>query len=246
LTGGAAGVAGPSRRPVPSDPMPLSHDNMRNRPMRPPANSLEYHFMPFSANKHFKAEPRLFTEGKGMYLKNHRGETVMDGVSGLYCTPAGHGRREIADAVHAQLMTLDFVPPFQFGHEKSFELARRIKEITPGDLDYVFFTNSGSESVDTAMKIALQYHRSRGQGQRTRFVSRERAYHGVNFGGLSLAGMVRNRESFGPTLPGVSHIRHTALPENKFVRGEAEKGPIWPTTCSGMWSCTGRTRSRPA
>jgi beta-alanine--pyruvate transaminase len=192
--------------------------------MRSQANSLEYQWMPFTANKHFKAEPRLFVEGKGMYLKNHRGETLIDGVSGLYCTPAGHGRREIADAVHAQLMTLDFVPPFQFGHEKAFELARRLKEITPGDLDYIFFTNSGSESVDSAMKIALQYHRTRGQAQRTRFVSRERAYHGVNFGGLSLAGMVRNRESFGPTLPGVSHIRHTALPENKFTRGEAEKG----------------------
>lgn len=192
--------------------------------MKSQANSLEHQWMPFTANKHFKAEPRLFAEAKGMYLKNHRGETLIDGVSGLYCTPAGHGRREIADAVHAQLMTLDFVPPFQFGHEKAFELARRVGELTPGDLNYVFFTNSGSESVDSAMKIALQYHRSRGQAQRTRFVSRERAYHGVNFGGISLAGMVRNRDTFGPTLPGVSHIRHTALPENRFVRGEAETG----------------------
>ncbi len=192
--------------------------------MRSQANSLEHQWMPFTSNKHFKQEPRLFVEGKGMYLKNHRGDTVIDGVSGLYCTPAGHGRREIAEAVHAQLMTLDFVPPFQFGHDKAFELARRLGEITPGDLDYVMFTNSGSESVDTAMKMALQYHRSRGQAQRTRFVSRERAYHGVNFGGLSLAGMVRNRESFGPTLPGVSHIRHTALPEHRFTRGEAETG----------------------
>jgi beta-alanine--pyruvate transaminase len=192
--------------------------------MQGQANSLEYQWMPFTANKHFKLEPRLFVEGKGMYLKNHRGETVIDGVSGLYCSPAGHGRREIAEAVHQQLLTLDFVPPFQFGHEKAFELARRVAELTPGDLDYVFFTNSGSESVDTAMKIALQYHRARGQAQRTRFVSRERAYHGVNFGGLSLAGMVRNRETFIPTIPGVSHIRHTALPENKFTRGEADKG----------------------
>ena len=188
------------------------------------ANSLEHQWMPFTANKHFKQEPRLFVEGKGLYLKNHRGETVLDGVSGLYCSPAGHGRREIADAVHRQLMTLDYVPPFQFGHPLAFELARRVAELAPGDLDYVFFTNSGSESVDTAMKIALAYHRARGQGQRTRFVSRERAYHGVNFGGLSLAGMVRNRDAFGPTLAGVSHIRHTALPENRFTRGEAEKG----------------------
>jgi beta-alanine--pyruvate transaminase len=188
------------------------------------ANSLEHHFMPFSANKHFKSEPRLVSEAKGVYFKNNRGEPVIDAVSGLFCTPAGHGRQEIADAVHKQLLTLDYVPPFQFGHDLSFELARRVGELMPGDLDYVFFANSGSEAVDSAMKMALQYHRCNGQAQRTRFVSRERAYHGVNFGGLSLAGMVRNRESFGPTLPGVSHIRHTALPENKFTRGEAEKG----------------------
>lgn len=192
--------------------------------MQTSANSLEYQWMPFTANRHFKVEPRLFSEAQGMYLKNHRGETLIDGCSGLYCVSAGHGRREIADAVHQQLLTLDYAPPFQFGHDKAFELARRIGELTPDDLNYVFFTNSGSESVDTAMKIALAYHRARGQPQRTRFVSRERAYHGVNFGGLSLAGMVRNREQFGAVLPGISHIRHTVLPENKFVRGEADKG----------------------
>jgi len=188
------------------------------------ANSLEHHFMPFSANKHFKSEPRLVSEAKGVYFKNNRGEPVIDAVSGLFCTPAGHGRQEIADAVHKQLLTLDYVPPFQFGHDLSFELARRVGELMPGDLDYVFFANSGSEAVDSAMKMALQYHRCNGQAQRTRFVSRERAYHGVNFGGLSLAGMVRNRESFANTLSGVSHIRHTWQEETRFARGEPDQG----------------------
>jgi len=189
-----------------------------------PANSLEQYWMPFTANKHFKQEPRLIKSAEGIHFTTHRGDKVMDSVSGLYCVSAGHGRRRIAEAVHAQMMELDYAPPFQFGHEKQFELARRVSELTPGDLNAIFFTCSGSESVDTAMKIALQYHRSRGQPQRLRFVSRERGYHGVNFGGLSVAGMVRNRESFGPTLPGVSHIRHTVLPEHKFVRGQAETG----------------------
>jgi beta-alanine--pyruvate transaminase len=159
-----------------------------------------------------------------VYFKNERGEPVLDGVSGLFCTPAGHGRQEIADAVAKQITTLDYTPPFQYGQGKSFELARRIAAMAPGDLNYVFFGCSGSEAVDSAMKIALQYHRVRGQGQRTRFVSRERSYHGVNFGGLSLAGMVRNREAFGLTLPGVSHIRHTWHEETRFVRGQAETG----------------------
>ena len=187
-------------------------------------NSLEELWMPFTANKHFKQEPRLFVEAKGVYLKNHRGETLIDGCSGLYCIPAGHGRREIADAVHKQLLELDYSPPFQFGHPLQFEVARRIAAMTPGDLDYVFFANSGSEAVDSAMKMALQYHRAKGQPQRVRFVCREKAYHGVNFGGTSLSGMVRNRETFGPLLAGVSHMRHTRPPEHKFVMGQAETG----------------------
>ncbi|MBM3600449.1 MAG: aspartate aminotransferase family protein [Alphaproteobacteria bacterium] len=180
--------------------------------------------MPFSANKHFKQEPRLLTEGKGVYFKNHKGETLIDAVSGLFCSSAGHARQEIADAVQRQIMTLDYTPPFQYGQGLSFELARRVAAIAPGDLNYVFFGCSGSEAVESAMKIALQYHRVRGHGQRTRFVSRERAYHGVNFGGISLAGMVRNREMFGLTLPGVSHIRHTWREETRFVKGQAETG----------------------
>ena len=187
-------------------------------------NSLEELWMPFTPNKHFKQEPRLFVSAQGVYLKNHRGETLIDGSSGLYCIPAGHGRKEIADAVHRQLLELDFSPPFQFGHPLQFEVARRVAALAPDGLDYVFFTNSGSEAVDSAMKIALQYHRAMGQPQRTRFVCREKAYHGVNFGGTSLSGMVRNRESFGPLLAGISHIRHTRPPEHKFVMGQADSG----------------------
>jgi beta-alanine--pyruvate transaminase len=198
-----------------------SHED-RTMTLKP--NSLEEHWMPFTANKHFKQEPRLFVEAKGVYLKNHRGESLIDGSSGLYCVPAGHGRKEIADAVHKQLMELDFSPPFQFGHPLQFEVARRVAELTPGDLDYVFFANSGSEAVDSAMKMCIQYHRARGQSQRTRFVCREKAYHGVNFGGTSLSGLVKNRESFGPLLAGISHIRHTRPPEHKFVMGQADTG----------------------
>jgi beta-alanine--pyruvate transaminase len=187
-------------------------------------NSLEELWMPFTPNKHFKQEPRLFTEAKGVYLKNHRGDQLIDGCSGLYCIPAGHGRKEIADAVHQQLLELDFSPPFQFGHPLQFEVARRVAALAPDGLDYVFFANSGSEAVDSAMKIALQYHRSNGQPQRVRFVCREKAYHGVNFGGTSLSGMVRNRETFGPLLAGVSHMRHTRPPEHKFVMGQADTG----------------------
>ena len=138
--------------------------------------------------------------------------------------PLGHGRREIADAVHRQLLELDYTPTFTRAHPRAFELATRVAGFTPAGLDRVFFANSGSEAVDTAMKIALAYHRARGEGQRTMFVSRERAYHGVNMGGVALSGLVRNRESFGPGVPGVVHMRHTALPENRFAPGQPEKG----------------------
>src|SRR5690606_39228172 len=147
-----------------------------------------------------------------------------DASAGLFCVAAGHCRPEIADAVHRQLQTLDYTPPFLRGHSKAFELAERIAEYTPTGLNRVFFTNSGSESIDTAMKIALMYHRVRGEPQRQLFVSRERAYHGVNLGGVALSGLVNNRRAFGVGLPGVYHMRHTALPENKFVRGQPEKG----------------------
>jgi beta-alanine--pyruvate transaminase len=188
------------------------------------SEKLEHHWMPFTANRDFKANPRIFVSGEGMYYKSHEGKRILDGSSGLFCVAAGHGRREIADAVGKQLMELDYCAPFQGAHPLSFELAQRLAALTPGDLDYVFFANSGSEAVDTALKIALAYHRARGQGQRMRFVSRERAYHGVNIGGTSLSGLVKNREAFGVGLTGVAHLRHTWLAENRFTKGQPESG----------------------
>ena len=187
-------------------------------------NSLEEHWMPFSGNRDFKANPRLVVKSEGMYCWDYKGGKLIDGSSGLFCCPAGHGRREIADAVHAQMLQNDYTPHFQLGHPGSFELAERVARIMPDPMNHVFFTNSGSESVDTAMKIALAYHRARGDGQRTRFVSRERAYHGVNMGGVSLAGMVKNRETFNLTLPNISHIRHTYTDDHAFVQGMPETG----------------------
>lgn len=187
-------------------------------------NTLEYHWMPFTANKEFKQDPRLFVKAEGVYYWSHKGQKLIDGSSGLFCCAAGHGRREIADAVHRQLLEMDYTPHFQRGNPSSFELARRVAQHTPDGIERIFFTNSGSESVDTAMKIAYVYHRARGEGQRQRFVSRERAYHGVNLGGVSLSGMIKNREAFGPGVPGVLHMRHTWLPENRFVKGQPQTG----------------------
>ncbi len=188
------------------------------------ANTLENFWMPFTANRDFKENPRLIVRAEGMHYWNHHGDKLLDGSSGLFCVAAGHARREIADAVARQFMELDYGPPFQFSHPAPFELSRRLAALLPDDLNHVFFANSGSEAVDTALKIALAYHRARGEGQRMRFVGRERAYHGVNFGGMSVAGMVRNREAFGPGLPGVCHMRHTWLPEQRFSRGQPETG----------------------
>ena len=186
--------------------------------------SLDEYWMPFTPNREFKADPRMIVRAEGMYYWNDRGEKLIDASSGLFCCAAGHGRREIAEAVGRQLAELDFSAPFLRGHPKQFELATRIAEMTPGDLNRVFFANSGSEAVESAMKIALAYHQARGQGGRTMFVSRERAYHGVNFGGVSLSGLVNNRRKFGAGLPGVAHMRHTHLPENLFVPGEGAHG----------------------
>jgi beta-alanine--pyruvate transaminase len=186
--------------------------------------SLDEYWMPFTPNREFKAHPRLVVRAEGMYYWNDRGEKIIDAASGMFCCAAGHARKEIAEAVHKQLQELDFIAPFLRGHPKSFELAARVAELTPGDLNRIFFTNSGSEAVDTAMKVALAYHQARGEAGRTMFVSRERAYHGVNFGGVSLSGMVNNRRRFGPTLPGIAHMRHTHLKENRFTRGEGAHG----------------------
>ncbi len=186
--------------------------------------SLDYHWMPFTANRDFKADPRLVERAEGVYFWDDKGRRILDGSSGLFTTPAGHGRREIAEAVHRQILELDYTPSFLRGHPKAFELARRLAALTPEGLNRVFFVNSGSEAVDTAMKICLAYHHARREGQRTMFVSRERAYHGVNFGGVSLSGMVKNRQAFGLGLPGVVHMRHTWLPASRFTKGEPEHG----------------------
>jgi beta-alanine--pyruvate transaminase len=188
------------------------------------AASLAPYWMPFSPNKEFKAEPRMFARAQGMYFYTPDGREVIDASAGLFCVAAGHCREEIARAVYEQLQTLDFTAPFLRAHPKAFELAERVTAYTPPGLNRVFFTNSGSEAVDTAMKIALAYHRVKGQPQRQLFIARERAYHGVNMGGVSLAGMANNRRAYGVGLAGVYHMRHTALPENKFVRGQPEKG----------------------
>ncbi len=187
-------------------------------------NTLEHHWMPFTANRDFKAEPRLVVHGKGINYTDHNGNKVIDGASGLFCCAAGHGRQEIADAVAKQLMEIDYSPHFQIGSPPSFELARRVAALTPDDINHVFFTNSGSESIDTALKIAMAYHSARGQGHRTKFVSRERAYHGVNIGGTSLSGLMKNREIFGSVMPGVVHMRHTWSADARFTRGQPEFG----------------------
>ncbi len=188
------------------------------------ANTLEHYWMPFTANRDFKENPRLIVRAEGMYYTTHRGEKVLDASAGLFCVAAGHARREIADAVARQFAELDYSPPFQFSHPAAFELARQLSAILPDGINHVFFGNSGSEAVESALKISLAYHRARGQGQRSRLVGRERAYHGVNFGGISVAGLVKNREAFGLGLPGTVHMRHTWLPEQRFSRGEPEVG----------------------
>ena len=187
-------------------------------------NSLEQHWMPFTANRDFKAAPRLITKSEGMYLWNQHGERLIDGSSGLFNVALGHGRHEIADAVHAQMLQNDYTAPFQLGQPTSFALAAKLCAILPEPFNHVFFTNSGSESVDTAIKMVMAYHRARGQSQRLRFVSRERAYHGVNIGGVSLSGMVRNRETFPVVMPNVVMLRHTWDPDQSFVRGQPDHG----------------------
>jgi beta-alanine--pyruvate transaminase len=186
--------------------------------------NLESYWVPFTSNRSFKKEPRLLARAEGMYFWNVDGERILDGCSGLFCCALGHGRHEIGAAIARQYAELDYGPAFQYSHPGAFELASQLAAVTPGDLNRFFFVGSGSESVDTAMKIALRYHRSRGEGQRQRFVGRERGYHGVNFGGLSLGGLVKNRESFGAGLPGVVHLRHTWLEENRFAPGQPERG----------------------
>ena len=170
---------------------------------------LESHWLPFTDNKSFKDDPRLFIKGEGVYLWNQHGDRLLDGCSGLFTSAAGHCRPEITEAVAKQLQELDYTPSFLRSHPRSFELANKLTAILPEPITKVFFCNSGSESVDTAIKMALQYHACRGEGHRNIFVSRHRAYHGVNIGGTSLSGLVKNRQGFNGVMPGVVHMRAT-------------------------------------
>jgi beta-alanine--pyruvate transaminase len=182
---------------------------------------LDAFWMPYTANRQFKANPRLLVRAEGMSYWTADGAEVLDAVAGLWCVNAGHGRREITEAVTRQLGTMEYAPAFQMGHPIAFELANRLAAIAPPGLDRIFFTNSGSESVDTALKIAIAYHRARGAGQRTRFIGREKGYHGVGFGGMSVGGIVNNRKIFGSSmLPGVDHLPHTLdIEHNAYSRG---------------------------
>jgi len=188
------------------------------------ANNLERHWMPFTANRAFKNDPRIIVKGEGVYFTDHHGQKIIDGSSSLFCCPIGHGRKEIAEAVYKQLLENDYASPFGSATPGTFELAQKVARITPDPINHVFFVNSGSESIDTALKMCMAYHRARGEGQRTRFVSRDRAYHGVNIGGVSLSGMVKNRETFSGVMPNVVCMRHTFDEDQLFTRGQPEGG----------------------
>jgi beta-alanine--pyruvate transaminase len=182
-------------------------------------------WMPYTANRQFKKAPRLLARAEGMFYWTPEGREILDAVAGLWCVNAGHCRPKIIEAVRRQIGEMDFAPTFQMGHPIAFEFAGRLARIAPAGLSRVFFTNSGSESVDTALKIALAYHRARGEGHRFRLIGRERGYHGVNFGGMSVGGMTANRKTFGPGVAGVDHLRHTHdLARNAFSRGQPRHG----------------------
>ncbi|MBK5924512.1 aspartate aminotransferase family protein [Rhodovulum sulfidophilum] len=188
-------------------------------------NDLSAFWMPFTANRQFKAAPRMLVGAEGMYYRTADGRQVLDGTAGLWCCNAGHCRPKITEAVQKQVAELDYAPAFQMGHPKAFELASALRDMAPEGMEHVFFTNSGSESVETALKIAIAYHRARGEGARTRLIGRERGYHGVNFGGISVGGIGPNRKMFGSLLTGVDHLPHTHLPDqNAFTRGQPEHG----------------------
>ena len=184
---------------------------------------LESHWMPFTANRNFKANPRMMVSAQGAYYTDSAGKRIFDGLSGLWCAGLGHGRAEITEAVSRQMATMDYSPAFQFGHPLSFELANRIRDLTPEGLDYVFFTGSGSESADTSLKMARAYWRAKGLGTKTRLIGREKGYHGVNFGGISVGGMVGNRKTFGQGIES-DHLPHTQPPAGSFCKGMPPTG----------------------
>jgi beta-alanine--pyruvate transaminase len=191
----------------------------------PRPNNLDAFWMPYSDNKYFKDRPRMLARAEGMHYYTPEGREILDGTSGLWCCNAGHGRREIVEAIQKQAAIMDFAPAFQLGHPIAFEAAARVADMTPDGLDRVFFTNSGSEAADTALKIALAYHKARGESSRVRLIGRERGYHGVGFGGMSVGGIGPNRKQFGALLPYVDHLPHTHLPaKNSYCRGEPPHG----------------------
>lgn len=191
----------------------------------PLPNDLNSYWMPFTANRQYKAKPRLLVAANGMYYTTHDGRRLVDGTAGLWCVNAGHGRPEIVAAIAAQASEMDYAPPFQMGHPKAFELASRVVALMPGDLDHVFFANSGSEAVDTALKIALNYHARRGEAGRRKLIGRARGYHGVGFGGISVGGISPNRKAFGGLLSEIDHLPHTHnLAQNAFSKGQPEWG----------------------
>lgn len=187
-------------------------------------NSLEKQWMPFTDNRSFKENPRLVVEAKGVYMTDHHGGTIIDGSSGLFCSPAGHCHPKIIEAVHEQMKVNTYTTPFGMGHPASFMLAEKVSTMTPENINHIFFVNSGSEAIDTALKIVMAYHAANGDDARTRFVSRERAYHGVNIGGVSLSGMVNNRKTFSGVMPNIVHMRHTWDPEQVFCKGQPARG----------------------
>ena len=187
---------------------------------------LDSHWMPFTGNRDFKSSPRIVVKAEGMYYWDIDGNKILDGCSGLFTCAAGHCRKEIVTAVHEQMVKLDYTPHFNMGHPSSFELSKEISQITPTNMDKIFFCNSGSEAIDSSIKIVSAYWRAKGEANRQFFISRQKSYHGVNIGGTSLAGMANNRRSFGINLPGVFHIRHTWTEENKFSRGQGDKNGI--------------------
>jgi beta-alanine--pyruvate transaminase len=188
-------------------------------------NDLNAFWMPFTSNRQFKQSPRMFVSAKNMHYQTSDGREVLDGTAGLWCVNAGHCRPKITEAIQAQAAELDYAPAFQMGHPIAFEFANRLIDIAPKGMEHVFYTNSGSESVETALKMAIAYHRAKGDGARTRLIGRERGYHGVNFGGISVGGIVNNRKMFGSLLTGVDHLPHTHnLAKNAFTKGEPKHG----------------------